>query len=360
MAKGAAQNAAPAPAAARPALRARIGPIGRLLADALMPRLGTRHTAIFCRELYMTYKAGIPLARGLEIIAGHASSIRVRRLARLMREDIRRGAGLGDSFHWRRKRFPDFTAELVKAGDAGGKLGEALRHLSEYYDDMFKLRGEILNALAYPLALIACMLIFMGPFFTQMLSYGMGERFDAQEFLDQTGLNALGLFVTVAVLWYAFSVLRQLGVLRIAWGVAGTHIWPFAPIARRFALARFFRGLAMLLEGGVNPHRSIEGAARLCCNVAIGHSLAQAAPRVRDGMPIAEALQKSLYIPSVEAGMLEVGEKSGMLNPTLRKASQYCIQEGMYGIRRWVASFEVIAIILIGFGGVPYIMAGLP
>lgn len=343
-----------------PSLRTVLRVLWRFLCAVLVPRLTMRETALLCRELHAVYTGGIPLASGFEIIAGHSPGVRVRRLARHMAEGVRRGATLGDVVHFHRFRFPEFFVECVERGELSGKLEEAFRHLADYYEDWLQLRREILHNVMYPLAIIGALMIFFGPYVQEMKDYATGPGFSVEDFLLGVGRNILGIAVTLAVYWYSFMVLRQLGVVRVVWGFVGAHLWPFRPIVRGFAQAKFFRGLAMQLEGGLSPHRSIEGAARMCGNLYVGRSLAQAAPLVMRGMPVAEAVSRSRYVSPMVHGMLEVGEKSGKLDVTLRTVSRYCVQEGMYRIRRWIATLEAMLIVWIGLRWIPGFAGNMP
>jgi type IV pilus assembly protein PilC len=203
------------------------------------------------------------------------------------------------------------------------------------------------------MAVLLCIAVFIPLFSAVMKQIFLGSPdLNYGGFLLHVALNVLAYFVL-------FVILSRLGVFRFVWGMLGPHIWPFCTIARSFALARFFRGLSMLLESGLSASRGIEGAARMCGSAVMARDLAQAAPKVSAGIPVAEALAESRYLSDMLRGMLRVGEESGKLDEMLRKSSQYCLDKGMHSVRRWVGSLEAMLILYIALHGLPGIIPRL-
>lgn len=312
----------------------------RALRDVLVGPLSLKQLVVLCRELKTTTDAGIPVVRALHVVAEHTGAIRLRRLLRHMAEQIRQGASFGDTVEWHRGRFPAFFREMVASGEASGKLHTAFDYLAEHYETRLRLRQAIINAISYPLAV--AVVVGLMPVIQSVLAMFAGvPHADPAKLLTA---YALSMTVFIAKLW----LLIRLRVPQALWQMFGGHLPYLAPVARGFALGRFFQSLAMLLESGMSVPRAVERAARVAGNVPIAFSLSTAPDLLRKGSTLTEALSVSPYITETARAMVAVGEKSGKVDAALRKVSQYAQNEAMHRLRTFIVSLEVLLIILLG------------
>jgi type II secretory pathway component PulF len=161
-----------------------------------------------------------------------------------------------------------------------------------------------------------------------------------------------------ASLLFALYVLTRLGVVRAVWDLITPHVWPFLPIVRRFALARFFRALGLFLASGLGTPRSIERAAEVTGNPFMRRSLLNALKSIRNGSSLTDALSVSRYVSADALAMLKVGEESGKLDETLARIATYKQEEAVYRTRATLYTAFGILFFLFAFFAVSSALGG--
>jgi general secretion pathway protein F len=116
---------------------------------------------------------------------------------------------------------------------------------------------------------------------------------------------------------------------------------------RVYQLARFYRTLGMLLRGGI----AIMPSLAMTTGLLQGHlrgQLAEAAGKIREGMPISQAMEGCGLTTPVSSRMLRVGEQTGQMGEMMERIARFYDEE----IARWVdwfiRLFEPLLMLLIG------------
>src|SRR6266511_2830244 len=106
------------------------------------------------RELATLLRSGLPLDRALEVLICLATTAPVAALLQGIRDDVRGGKSLSQALDARRDVFSRFYVNIVRAGEAGGALGEVLTRLADTMERNKELRESVKSALIYPTILI--------------------------------------------------------------------------------------------------------------------------------------------------------------------------------------------------------------
>ena len=100
---------------------------------------------------------------------------RLSKLIGKVLEKVKGGSSLADALEKQTGIFSKFYLNMLRAGEAGGNLGEVLTRLSEYLERSQELKDTVSTALIYPaillvmsLASLFVMLTFVVPQFTEM------------------------------------------------------------------------------------------------------------------------------------------------------------------------------------------------
>ena len=88
-------------------------------------------------------------------------------------------------------------------------------------------------------------------------------------------------------------------------------------------------------------------AALACGNAFIGARIANVAPQVQDGVPLAVALAQTRVVPRVGLNLIEVGESSGELDATLLKFAEYQQDDLEIGLARMAKVLPMLALVLM-------------
>lgn len=332
----------------------------RVDADALM---------LMTVQLAKMVQVGIPLNTALDTVAKQTDAPRLRALIEALAQQIESGAGFSESLGRFPRVFPPLYISMVRAGEASGKLDEALRRLSLLMKRQAELRQQLVTAMTYPLLLLAVgigavvfLLVSIIPkFMTIFVDAGVPLPLPTL-LLAQTGeaLRRYGLVLGVALaglLWLA-QASRGTARGRRYWDGWALRIPVVGEVIRRTALARLARTLETLFSSGVPILESLTIAEATCGNVVIGDVCSAARAKVQQGQPLAEAFKQHAEVPPIMAQMLAIGEASGALEHLLGEIAAYYEELVQHGIKRLTSLIEPAFLLVMG-GLIAFILASV-
>ena len=110
-------------------------------------------TALFCEQVAMVLKAGIPLSDGMETLArSYADSCYGARFEQICAALEKRGT-LSDALS-EADIFPDYLVAMTRIGERSGKLDEVMASLANYYQWEAQIKSSVKNAILYPSVLV--------------------------------------------------------------------------------------------------------------------------------------------------------------------------------------------------------------
>ena len=119
-----------------------------------------RRRSEFYHQLSVLLQAGVGLTQSLEQIAPPS-----QRDGLHIRESIDRlnaGETFSETLIGRENWLPAFDRMMIEAGEAGGRLDDTLRILSDHYHQRSALIRDVLMKLAYPLFIIHFIILMPG------------------------------------------------------------------------------------------------------------------------------------------------------------------------------------------------------
>lgn len=291
--------------------------------------LSTKQMAVLCRSLATTCGRGIPIGKCLDLLAGTRRGC-VGVAALRVSDGIRRGATLREALRAQQGVFPEFFVEMVSCAEIAGAEETVFGELAEYYEKGLRANRAIIQMLTYPMLSVVVATVIL-PFVRgyAILAFGGGNG-AGTGFLPYSWRFLLGwvpMIVEIALLVIVYRVLRRFGVIQKVSAVVGFYFWPLSSVVRKLAMARFYRAMAILLRNGLGLARSIERAAAVTVNPLIRKELVLVAPRVQQGLTLAEALNESSFVTRSDLALIETGEHTGKLDETMLKLSEYLIDE---------------------------------
>jgi len=262
-----------------------------------------------------------------------------------MADALAQGETLAQALEPHARRFPTFFVEALAAGELSGTLGTELPQLADYYEEQLAIRRALIRGLVYP-AMVLVSAIYLIPVLAYLLKAAVTGQSGA-EVVDYLGRFTLSVAIQLGLFMAVVGFLARIGVLRWLQGIIAAYIWPFASLFQKFAMARFLHSLALLLDSGLGAIPSVQRAAAVTGIPAVQRDLLRAVPAIRQGVTLVQAFSQSRFLPRLAREMLEVGEQSGTLGVTLKKASEYLHQEGAHTLKTIARIEEGIAIIVI-------------
>lgn len=277
---------------------------------------------LFLHELGVLLKAGLPVERALNVLAGIAPNDRHAMRVGQILERVRAGAPLSQGFAAVVREAPAHISRLLAAGEMSGKLAEIIVRLAQSLDRAKALRDKLISGLTYPAVLVLAMAAVLWVVFATVLPRLVPMFQDAGSSLPEATaiLLAVDLFLTsygwlllvlaaalVALFIYAMREPRSRLVID-RFFLSGRLTFD---LPARYEAARFCRSLQTLLEGGLSLESALALARGGSSNSWFIRNLADAQAGVAEGEHLRTALEKSAVLPPLVVEFAAVGEETG-------------------------------------------------
>ncbi len=325
--------------------------------------IGSDQLLGFTDQLATLLAAGQPIDRALSILQESANSEAMTAVVASVRDDVRGGASLSNAMARHDDAFPPLVQSLVKAGEAGGTLPQALHRLNEYLARSAGFRRGLINAAIYPAILMATVLLSMGFLLGYVVPQFAEMYANLQAELPWFSKMVLGLGMAVREWWWLLLALLFLAlIVANAWlkrpeSKPVLDAWLLrqkflGPLLARIDAERWLRTLATLLESGVPMMNALQLAQGVLGNAVLARAATQAGEAVRSGARLSDALATEPHFPRLALQMMRVGEEAGALDSLLLKAADTLEQDIRRVLDRAMAALvpvvTVVMFVLIG------------
>lgn len=315
--------------------------------------------ATLIRELSTAVLAGLPLVPALRTLARQGRTARQREMLDAIIRDVEHGRSLADAVAARGRPFTELTVNLMRAGEASGRLGEVLRQAADLLDRDVKLRRALLSATLYPailaVLLAAAVVIIVTVIVPQLLA-GLPTA---------TGLTlplptriVLGVAHAVGAYWWAI-----LGLIALAtWGTARAlrvpavrlrldalllHTPVLGSLVRDVAVARLTRTLGTLTSAGIPILTALRLTRDTLGNRAMERVVDQVVEQVAGGRTIADPMERSGYFPPMLVQIVNLGERSGRLDEMLTQAAGAFEDKTESSIRVFTTALPPVLVVVL-------------
>jgi general secretion pathway protein F len=305
-----------------------VGAASRMALSAAMSR---GEMASFIRELATAIQAGLPLVQGLRTIARQGRTRRQREMLSSIIGQVEHGKSLGDAVAAFGRPFDDLTINLIRAGEASGKLGEVLMQAADLLDREVKLKRSVMAATLYPMilavlvtgAIIVVVTVIVpqilgtvriaGPLpWPTRIVQGVAGFFGGYWWLI---IPTLVLGAYGAGRWYAMPGPR----MSVDRTLLRTPV--LGRLLRDVAVSRFTRTLGTLTAAGIPAVTALRVTKGTLGNKAMERVIDEVCEQVSAGQTIADPMERSGYFPPMLVQIVNLGERSGRLDQMLNQAA---------------------------------------
>ena len=347
------------PASARPDKAAGPSAKGR-------PGRGARRDLLpFLQGLTTLLRAGIPLDRSLEMLRDLFRARAMGGVADALLSDVRAGSSLADAM---RKApgspFSRFTVQMVSAGQATGRLEDALDQAYQFLERSRDFRSTLMGSLLYPAILLVAsilsvvlLVVYVVPRFSAVFSSsGVLLPLPTRVLLAVSAFfreQGLILFAVCVLAYMLFTAFLRRPEARREWD-RGKLKWPLVgSVLTAIETSRVMRSLSSLLSGGVPILPAFVIAREVSGNLAIRDGMEAARSRVQGGAKVARALAETTPFPEMALQMIAVGEETGRLEAMLESVADTYEATARRGLRNFLTVLEPVVILgmglLVGF-----------
>ena len=330
-------------------------------------KVSASRVGVVYEQLADLLNAGVPLLRGIAVLANQTNVPALGRVLREVHDDVSGGDALADSMEKHQNAFPKLHAAMVRAGEKGGFLEDVLQRLSEFVTRQDELKNKFIGAMAYPCILVTVLIGAVTVIMTwvvprirpllegQVLPLPTVMVFAIADALTQHYLLILGGVLLVIIGIAAFVQSERGQQLR---DHLALKAWGFGPIYTMVSLCRFCRIFGTLLANGIAIIQALEIAKDSAGNRILAETIHNAGENVRHGEPLTEPLSASKLFPPAIIDMIAVAEESNTLDKTLIQVAN--TQEARTGrqIDLFVRMLEPL-LLLVAAGMVLFIAVAL-
>jgi type IV pilus assembly protein PilC len=337
---------------------------GVLRKDLSIPGLTGRTTlkdlAVFSRQFATLTASGMSLLRSLAVLEDQAAKPGLKKAVGEVRADVASGVSLSAAMGKHDRVFPTLMVAMIRAGETGGFLDDALERIATNFEKDAALRAKIKSALTYPVIvlffsalMIVGVLIFIVPIFEKMFASLGGNLplptqiiVNASHTLLWSGPLTVAVLVTATVL--TKQALRRSPGLRLRFDKIKLRVPVFGPLFTKIAISRFSRNLGTLLGVGVPVLQALDVVGATTGNAVISEAMKDLQDSVRNGQPMSAPLVKHTVFPRMVTQMVEVGEESGQISQMLDKIADFYDREVDSAAESLTASIEPIMVVFMG------------
>lgn len=281
----------------------------------------------FTKQLQVLLKSGVPLLDALDLMTQQTEG-RLKTIIVSLRDGIKEGKSLAEGLAAYPKTFETIYIQLVRAGEASGKLDFILERLTNYYQRRDDLRRRIRGALMFPIiqlcmiaAVTVLLLIYVVPKIASVFKTQKQELPFATQLLmtvsDFLTSYYLVIIIGMAALYAAYRLWRATPNGARAIDALKLRI----PIVKHFvrlgAVVQFSSTLGMLLEGGVGIAESLDIVCNIVDNKVLTSALQDAREKIIKQGHVAQYLKETNIFPPVAIYLINTGEQSGQLSQML-------------------------------------------
>lgn len=294
----------------------------------LSRRVSQRRLGECYQQLGDLLRAGVPLMRGLRLLAGRKSNPRLATMFKELADGVSEGEELAESMAKRPESFPKVHIAMVRAGEKGGFLDAVFTRLGQFVLGQADMRGKVIGNLAYPAVLVLVGVVILvivfakfvpkfRPMFEQIkgpLPWPTRFMFAMSDAVGKYGVVTLVVAVLAGVgVWHLLKrpgVRRRIAVMQTRAPIVG-------PLVRALAAARFCRMLGTMLGNGIPLLAAMQIARDAAGNVLMEEAIDRAAEAVRAGQPLAPPLGESGLFGDDVVEMIAVAESANNLDTVL-------------------------------------------
>lgn len=339
---------------------------------SLPSRIKKEQVADLCTQLADLLNNGVPMLESLTILQEVTVHPRLKLAMQEVHDAVAEGVALDQAMAAQPAAFSELTISMVRAGQEGAFLEEALQRTSTFLRKQDEMRAKIVGALTYPIILgvvgsviTALMIVFLvpkfQPFFDRLESTGQGLPtitvllLGISQLLMRYGLFVPLLLAAAYAGWNKF-VTSERG--RLWWDTWKLKIPVMGDIFHDAAVSRACRVLGTLLRNGVPLLKSLKISSESTGNRLLEQVMMQSAENVTTGDTLAKPLASSGLIPANVMAMIRIAEESNTLDEVLVKIADRIDQKIERKLEVLVRMIEPLMLVLIG-GMVMFVIVGV-
>ena len=317
---------------------------------------------IFCKQFATMLRAGLPVLNTLNMLIEQTKAPGMKKIITSIRTDLESGNALSKCFEKHPKVFDTVVVNLIKAGEASGKLDTFLQRIVLSLEKREKIKSQIKSALFYPGVLLSVaiivtifMLMKVVPVFAKMYE-GMGVPVPgstaaimaASDFLRSATGGGLTLVIIILFIVSLRYLIKTQYKVRKAWHQLVLKLPIFGNLILKSILAKVSLVMGNLSQAGVDLLESIDIAKSVTTNTVVIEALENIKKGVFSGETLTKLFNKEKIFPTTFSQLISVGEQTGSLDEMFGSVASYYEEEFDTAVANLASLIEPIMIVFMG------------
>ena len=306
----------------------------------MTPKPAQKH--LFYSEMAKLLEAGFGIREAAGVLAEHGLPASQLALLKELHQGLDEGKTIAESLGRNPKTVSELERGIISAGERGGRLPTAMRHLADYFEMLASVRREVLRALVHPI-IILHLGIFIATVPTAMLA------------VDRNAVGISGGFFATLLVTYAIALALFFGIralLRAARRNAGLdrairRIPLVGKTRTNTAMAGFCKVYHTCLLAGIPMRETLRMAADASQSGLIRQAAGHLQKSLAEGNPLGPGMTSESAFPKAFARSYATGEAAGTLDTDLDRWAGYFQEEARAGARTLAAVLPRILYLMV-------------
>ena len=335
-----------------------------------LQRVKAKDLVMLYRQLSILFEADIPPLDALASISKQVGNPYLKDILFEVESDVRGGESFSNALAKHKKIFSNFYVNVIRSGEATGRLDAVLKYLADHAEREFILTSKIKGAFVYPgfilsafLIVVVLMLIYVIPQLTAIFLEIGGKLplttrilVGTSDFVRSWGWLLLIIFIGLGT-----------GFVRFIKNPRGLELWDkfklrvplFGKLLQKMYLSRFSENLGTLLKGGISILDALQISGQVVGSTVFKKIIMEAREQVKTGGEISSVFEKDpKHIPPTVVQMLKVGEKTAKLDEMLDRLASFYQGEVDRTVANITQLIEPFLIMVLG-AGVAFLVASI-
>lgn len=296
---------------------------GNFFSRLFQGSVSVKDKILFSKQLAILLKSGVPLMQSIELLTeqfeGQMRTILVR-----VKDDVKEGTSLADALAKYPKVFEKIYIQLVRAGEATGKLDTILQRLTQYLERRETIGKKVSGAMQQPIIQLVVAVLVVGVLVMKVVPQ-LAQNFSSQgqdlpwptQFILSVSDFLIAHFIAIIIGFVAvvgsfkFWKSTDKGALQL--DKLRLKLPLIKYLSKTNAVVQFSYTLGMLLEGGVHISEALDIVVSIIDNRVLATALSKARDNIVKEGKIAEYLQQTGIFPPLAIYLIKTGEQSGEL-----------------------------------------------
>ena len=332
-------------------------------------KLKRAEVVLFTEELSDMLSAGLQLEPALKSMENRQELGNLKAVSYKIRPIVRDGVNFSVALKKVSPSFGPLYCSLAAAGEASGALDDILKRQAHYLKTLAELQARLILAMIYPafliLAGIGVSIIFITVLIPQLtaliqtsggkMPLGAAILIGASAFIKKWWIVML---LTIIASLIFFKAWKDNDANKPAWDRMKLKLPLVGPVITSRFYVQFLETMANLVGNGLPLLRALELSRDATQNRGLRGELDKVIAQVGDGRSFSKALIRNGAFPPLLIDMISVGEQTGKIDQSLRRAAERFDKELDKSLQRIMALvMPTVLIIMAGLiGTMAYLM----